>query len=52
MKQTNLLGQRAGFVALGGMLLASCAVQKTHPNIVYVFPDQFRNCAQFILERP
>lgn len=52
MKQTNLLGQRAGFVALGGMLLASCAVQKTHPNIVYVFPDQFRNCSMSFWNEP
>lgn len=32
---------------IGGIALGACGVvpEKTHPNVLYVFPDQFRNCA-------
>ena len=42
MKNTNRF-----FPALVGVTLTSAlsAQSAAHPNVIYVFPDQFRNCA-------
>lgn len=37
--------RHVGFFVAEGILLTSCAVQKERPNVLYVFPDQFRNCS-------
>ncbi|MCM1178074.1 MAG: sulfatase [Clostridium sp.] len=44
---------RYGQACLGGIALISCnAARPEHPNIIYVFPDQMRNCAMSFWNEP
>ena len=39
---------------VGGLALCACGQNQTEqkPNILYVFPDQFRNCAMSFWDEP
>ena len=41
-----------GALALSPQMMYAAGGQTTRPNVVYVFPDQFRNCALGIWQRP
>ncbi|MDE7126447.1 MAG: sulfatase [Bacteroidales bacterium] len=52
----DIILSRYGQFCLGGLVLtslASCSAAKAeHPNIIYVFPDQMRNCAMSFWDSP
>lgn len=49
----DIMFSKYGRICLGGFLLVSCSPARTeYPNIVYVFPDQMRNCAMSFWDMP
>jgi len=56
---TEIMGNKVNFL-LGGLALVPCAgaakskvtTQKQRPNVIYIFPDQFRNFALGVWSQP